>query len=89
MDTKELIPFIIDERLSLYFSQNRENGRGEAKRSGEFLKLLQEKSSELTEEFEKYLDRVAELRKEDQEGIYLFGVRDGIQLLRHIMTANH
>ncbi len=52
------------------------------------MKLLQDKAPELSEEFGNYLDCVAELRKNDQEGLYLLGVRDGIQLLRHIMTAN-
>lgn len=89
MDTKELIPFIIDERLSLYFRQHRENGRKEAQRSEEFLKRLQEKVPELSEEFENYLDWAAESGKEDQEGLYLLGVRDGIRLLRHIMSVDY
>lgn len=87
-ETRELIPFIIDERLSLYFKQHRENGRRETQRSEEFLKLLQEKAPELTEEFEKYLDWVAEFRKEDQTGLYLFGIHDGIQLMRNMIIAS-
>ena len=87
METRELIQFIIDERLSLYFKLHVENGRREAQRSEEFLKLLKEKAPELTEEFENYLDWIAEFRKEDQEGLYLFGVRDGIQLLRDIIIT--
>lgn len=88
MDTKELIGFIISERLSLYFSQNRENGRREAGWSEEFQRLLEEKAPDLSGEFEGYLDRVAELDLADKEKIYLFGIHDGIRLMRDIVGAS-
>lgn len=46
------------------------------------------KYSKVTEEFENYLDWVAEFGKEDQEGLYLFGVHDGIQLMRDMIITS-
>lgn len=87
MDTKELTGLIISERLSLYFSRNRQSGIKETQRSGKFRELLEEKAPELTEEFEKYLDWLTQSQGEEQKKLYLFGVHDGIRLMRDIISA--
>lgn len=85
MTRAEIIELIVQERLSLYFKENLEHGREEVKRSDEFLTLLKEKAPELAEEFQKYLNWLAEHGGDEQEGIYLFGLHDGIRLMRDII----
>lgn len=88
MDTKELIKMIISERVGYYFRQNRNSGIREAQLSGEFQKLLKDRNPDLLGEFERYLDSVAGLEAADRESIYLFGVRDGMRLMRDIISTN-
>lgn len=88
MNIKELIGMIVGERLTVYFSQNRENGRKESQQCEKFQKLLEEKAPDLSGEFEKYLDCVTELDMTDKEKIYLFGVHDGIRLMRDIISTS-
>ncbi len=87
MDTKELTGLIISERLSLYFSRNRENAIKKARQSEEFQKLLEKEAPALTGEFERYLDNAADLGMADKESIYLFDIHDGIRLMRDIISA--
>ena len=86
MDIKELTELIINERLSLYFKQNREHGIKENQRSENFQKLLEEKAPNLLDAFLNYLDSVATIPAADKENIYLFGVHDGIRLTRDIIS---
>ncbi len=44
-----------------------------------WVNLLKEKSPELAGDFQEYMDWLAASSGSDQEGIYLFGVRDGIR----------
>ncbi len=55
------------------------------KRSDEFLALLEEKAPELAEEFNAYLDWIASHGGDEQEGIYLYGLHDGIRLMKDII----
>ena len=87
MDTKELFKMIISERLLLYFSRNKSNGIKESQLSGDFQKLLKDRSPDLLDEFERYLDNIAGVEAADKENIYLFGVHDGIRLMRDIISA--
>lgn len=87
MDTKELAGLIISERLSLYFSRNRENAIKEARQSEEFQRLLEKEAPTLTGEFERYLDNAADLEMADKERICLFGIHDEIRLMRDIISA--
>lgn len=87
MDTKELYEMIVSERLTLYFSRNRENGIKEAQQSEKFQRLLKDNAPGLLDAFEKYLDTVAGLGMADKEDIYLFGVHDGIRLMRDIIST--
>lgn len=87
MNINELTDLIINERLSLYFKQNREHGIKENQRSEEFQRLLKEKAPNLLDAFGKYLDSVTELDAADNENIYLFGVHDGIRLMRDIIST--
>ena len=57
------------------------------KRSDEFLALLEEKAPELAEEFNAYLDWIASHGGDEQEGIYLYGLHDGIRLMKDIISA--
>lgn len=57
------------------------------KRSDEFLALLEEKAPELAEEFNAYLDWIASHGGDEQEGIYLYGLHDGIRLMKDIIGA--
>lgn len=56
-------------------------------RSNEFLALLNQKAPEPTEEFNIYLDWIASHGGDEQEGIYLFGLHDGIRLMRDIIST--
>lgn len=85
MDTEELRDFIIQERLSLYFRNNIENSHEEVKKDEEFLKKLISKAPELEKEYREYLDWLSIHNSSNLEGIYLFGVHDGIHLIQKIM----
>lgn len=85
MDTEELRDFIIQERLSLYFRNNIENSHEEVKKDDEFLKKLVDKAPELEKEYREYLDWTSTHNSKSMEEIYLFGVHDGIHLVKKIM----
>lgn len=85
MDTEELRDFIIQERLSLYFRSNIENSHEENKRNEEFVNRLMEIAPGLEKEYLEYMDWLALHSSKEQKGIYLFGVHDGIQLIKSIM----
>ena len=85
MDKKEMIELMVQERLSLYFKKNGKPGKERMKRSDEFLALLEEKAPELAEEFNAYLDWIASHGGDEQEGIYLYGLHDGIRLMKDII----
>ena len=87
MDKNEMIELMVQERLSLYFKKNDKPGKERMKRSDEFLALLEEKAPELTEEFNAYLDWIASHGGDEQEGIYLYGLHDGIRLMKDIIGA--
>ena len=86
MEKNGLIELIIQERLSMYFRKNLEYGREEVKRSDDFLALLKENVPDLSEEFQTYLDWTAIHSGEEQKGIYLFGIHDGIRLMQDIIS---
>lgn len=87
MTRAEMIELIIQERLSEYFKKNNGPGMERLHRSNEFLALLEENAPELAEEFNIYLDWIAAHGGDEQEGIYLFGLHDGIRLMRDIIGA--
>lgn len=87
MDKNEMIELMVQERLSLYFKKNKGPGMARLQRSNEFLALLKEKAPELEEEFNAYLDWIASHGGDEQEGIYLFGLHDGIRLMKDIIGA--
>lgn len=85
MEEKELIELIIHERLSLYFKENPINSQEEMKKSDEFLLLIKKNAPELEKEFLSYLDWIAEHSGNEQENLYLFGVWDGVRLMKNIL----
>lgn len=85
METEELKDFMIQERLSLYFRNNREKSNEENEKNDEFLKKLTEMVPSLENEYLKYMDWLTAHSSKDQIGIYLFGVHDGIRLMKEIM----
>lgn len=87
MDNKEMVELMVQERLSFYFKKNFKPGMERLHKSNEFLALLKEKAPELTEEFKLYLDWIASHGGDEQEGIYLFGLHDGIRLMRDILSV--
>lgn len=87
MDKDEMIELMVQERLALYFRKNDEPGMARLQRSNEFLALLEEKAPELTEEFKLYLDWIASHGGDEQEGIYLYGLHDGIRLMKDIISV--
>lgn len=87
MEKNEMIELIIQERMALYFKENDGPGKERLQRSNEFLALLEDKAPELAEEFNAYLDWIAAHGGDEQEGIYLFGLHDGIRLMRDILNA--
>ena len=86
MEAKELIELMIQERLGFYFKNNTENRQEELKKSDEFLLLLKEEAPHLEEAFLKYLDWTAERGGDEQEGLYLFGLSDGVRLMKDIFN---
>ena len=87
MEKREMIELIIQERLSLYFQKNSAPGMARMKRSDAFLALLEEKAPELAEEFQNYLDWIAAHGGDEQEGIYLYGLHDGIRLMKDVIMV--
>ena len=87
MEKREMIDLIIQERLSLYFQKNGAPGMARMKRSDAFLALLEEKAPELAEEFQNYLDWIAAHGGDEQEGIYLYGLHDGIRLMKDVIMV--
>lgn len=87
MGREELIELNIQERLSEYFKKNNEPGMARLRKSDEFLALLEEKAPDMVEEFQKYLDWIAAHGGDEQEGIYLFGVHDGIRLMKDVIRV--
>ncbi len=85
MDRNEMIELMVQERLAFYFKKNDGPGMERMKKSDEFLALLKERAPELTEEFKNYLDWIAAHGGDEQEGIYIFGLHDGIQLMKDVI----
>lgn len=85
MTKKEMIELMIQERLSIYFQKNQEPGMDRMKRSDEFMNLLKEKAPELVDEFQNYLDWIASHGGDEQEGIYVFGLQEGIRIMWDII----
>lgn len=86
MKRTELIELMIQERLGLYFKDNFNHGQEEVQKSDEFRLLLKEKAPELEEDFQQYLDWTAEHGGDEQEGLYLFGLSDGVRLMKDIFN---
>ena len=86
MDKQEMIELMVQERLSFYFKKNDGPGMARLHRSNEFLALPEEKAPGMTEDFKVYLDWIAAHGGDEQEGIYLFGLHDGIRLMRDIIS---
>lgn len=86
MKREELSELVIHERLSVYFKQNVQHGQEQVKKSDEFLLLLKEKAPELEEDFQRYLDWMAEHEGNEQEGLYKFGLADGVRLMKDIFN---
>ncbi len=95
MEFKELIDLVIQERASAYLKDNITRGREDAKRSDEFLRLIKDtvadsrESESLQAAFYTYLDCIACSSGDEQEGLYLFGVADGLYLARQIEQMVH
>lgn len=87
MDNKEMKELMVQERLSFYFKKNDKPGLARLQKSNEFLSLLEKESPELVDEFNTYLDWIASHGGDEQEGIYLFGLHDGIRLMRDIISV--
>ena len=87
MDKQEMIELMVQERLSFYFKKNDGPGMARLQKSNEFLTMLEKRAPELAEEFKVYLDWIAAHGGDEQEGIYLFGVHDGIRLMKDIISA--
>lgn len=86
MERKELSELVIQERLSIYFKRNFKYGQEEVKKADEFLLLIKEKAPELEEDFQNYLNWTAEHGGDEQEGLYLFGLADGVRLMKDILN---
>lgn len=87
MDKREMIELMIQERLASYFKENDGPGKERFNKSNEFLTLLNEKAPDLVEEFKNYLDWIAAHGGDEQEGIYLFGLHDGIRLMKDVICV--
>ena len=85
METEELKDFMIQERLSLYFRNNREKSNEENEKNDEFLKKLTEMVPSFENAYLTYMHWLTAHSSKDQLRIYLFGVHDGIRLMKEIM----
>jgi hypothetical protein len=85
MMNKEMIELMIQERLSLYFKKNGGPGKERMKRSEEYMALLEENAPEMAAEFQNYLDWIAAHGWDEQQGIYIFGLHEGIRLMWEII----
>lgn len=85
MDTEKLIELLIQERLSFYFKTNEKNKNEEVKKFECWKQRLLKINPELAEEYQEYMDWLAEHSGNEQEGIYVFGMCDGIRIMKKIM----
>lgn len=83
MGDKELREFIVQERIGKCLKKIRES-RNFTDESEGFKKILTEKAPALLDDFNQYLDLLAVSSGTEQEGLYLFGIHDGIRLAMEI-----
>ncbi len=95
MNMNEMKELWVQERASVYLKNHIARGREDAKRSEEFLRLIKDtvadsqESESLQAAFYTYLDYIACSSGDEQEGLYLFGVADGLYLARQIEQMVH
>ncbi len=86
MDRVEMKEFLIHERISEYFRLHKKNRDKEAKQYETWVGRLKEIEPALARDFQEYMDWLAEHSGNDQEGLYLFGVKDGIRTASEIAS---
>lgn len=85
MSVDELKDLWVQERASVYFSNNMANSQEDIRKSEEFMRLIKDtvtdsqEAEKLQAAFGEYLDWTA-ANSSEQEGLYLFGVADGLYL---------
>ena len=84
MEMKDMIELFVSERTTAYLHSHIENSHKEYDMNMKWVDLLKEKDAALAKKYEEHLDKLVELEGDDQKGLYLFGLNDGLQLAKHL-----
>ena len=84
LEMKDMIELFVSERTTAYLRGHTENSQTEYDMNMQLLDLLKEKYPALAKRYEEHLDRLVELEGDDQMGLYLFGLNDGLKLARYM-----
>lgn len=85
MEDREMVEFLIQERVGLYINRHGEQRTKEWQEFELWKQRLEEKFPEIAVEFQDYMNRMALNEGSDQEGLYMHGFRDGVKLMKEIM----
>ncbi len=94
MSMDEIKDLWVQERASAYLKNNIAHGKEDVKKSEEFIQLIKDtitdsqESETLRAAFNEYLDWTA-ANSDEQEGLYLFGLADGLYLASQIRQMIH
>lgn len=84
MGIKDMIDLFVAERTTAYLHSHIENSHKEYDMNMKWVDLLKEKDPALAKRYEEHLDRLVELEGDDQMGLYLFGLNDGLKQARYM-----
>lgn len=89
--TDEILKHIAEQRLCGYRKQimvtGNERNDAEMDAKQEWWEFLNELDLKTRRKFEKVQERFLELKDEEMEEMYLFGVKDGISLMKNIQNV--
>jgi len=91
--TEEMIQYLVEQRLTGYSVQRmkdeNENADAELEAAQEWRELLEDMEPKMRKRMEKQYDRFLEQKDKELEEVYLFGLKDGLWIMKHIQEIRH
>lgn len=87
MTINDVGKMMVSERISTYM-ENEDTGREEFEQAEHLMQLIKDKCPELVDDFQKYIDFVSSSGGKIHEGLYMFGLYDGIRIMKKIMQIH-
>lgn len=85
MELNELKELFVNERVSYYLKSDRSNKPRLWELFEKWKPIIDNNAPELAEQFQEYMDEVAELEGIDQENLYKFGFVDGVKVMMDVI----